>query len=75
MDTESRHIKNRIKVWRAEYDLTQQDLAEQVGVTRQTINALEKGKYVPSLELAFRIARLFKVSIEEVFTYTEEGSS
>ena len=68
---ESRRISNRIKVWRAEYDLTQQQLAEKVGVTRQTINALEKGKYVPSLELAFRIARLFDTAIEEVFHYRE----
>ncbi len=64
-------ITNRIKVWRAEYDLTQQDLADKVGVTRQTINALEKEKYIPSLELAFKIARLFGVSIEEVFHYPE----
>lgn len=66
-----KQITNRIKVWRAEYDLTQQNLADRVGVTRQTINALEKGKYVPSLELAFKIARLFGVSIEEVFHYSE----
>lgn len=64
-------ITNRIKVWRAEYDLTQQDLADKVGVTRQTINALEKGKYVPSLELAFKIARLFGASVEKVFHYSE----
>ncbi len=64
-------ITNRIKVWRAEYDLTQQDLADKVGVTRQTINALEKGKYIPSLELAFKIARLFDASIEEVFHYPD----
>ena len=68
---ESRRISNRIKVWRAEYDLTQQQLAEEIGVTRQTINALEKGKYVPSLDLAFRIARRFGTTIEEVFHYAE----
>lgn len=68
---EPNRITNRIKVWRAEYDLTQQQLAEKTGVTRQTINALEKGKYVPSLDLAFRIARLFNVPIEEIFHYHE----
>lgn len=67
----AQHISNRIKVWRAEYDLTQQQLADEIGVTRQTINALEKGKYVPSLDLAFRIARRFGVTIEEVFHYDQ----
>jgi putative transcriptional regulator len=62
-------MKNKIKVFRAMYDLTQEDLALAIGVTRQTILAIEKGKYVPSLELAFRISRFFKVNIEEVFTY------
>ena len=66
-------MKNKIKVFRAMHDLTQEDLAKVVGVTRQTILAIEKGKYVPSLDLAFRIARHFKVNIEEVFTYSEEG--
>ena len=64
-------MKNRIKVLRAMKDLTQQDLAEQVRVTRQTIHALEKGKYSPSLELAFRIARHFGVTVEDVFEYEE----
>jgi putative transcriptional regulator len=66
-------MKNRIKVFRAIHDLTQEDLAQVVGVTRQTILAIEKGKYVPSLDLAFRISRHFKVNIEEVFMYDEEG--
>ncbi|HOU81490.1 MAG TPA: helix-turn-helix transcriptional regulator [Methanoregulaceae archaeon] len=64
-------MKNRIKVFRAMHDLTQDALAQQLGVTRQTILAIEKGKYDPSLELAFKIARYFNVSIEEVFTYSE----
>lgn len=64
-------MKNRIKVFRAMHDLTQDALAHQLGVTRQTILAIEKGKYDPSLELAFKIARYFNVSIEEVFTYSE----
>jgi putative transcriptional regulator len=66
-------MKNRIKVFRAMHDLTQEDLAQVVGVTRQTILAIERGKYVPSLDLAFRISRHFKVNIEEVFMYDEQG--
>lgn len=65
-------MKNRIKVFRAMHDLTQEDLARAIGVTRQTILAIEKGRYVPSLDLAFRIARHFRVNIEEVFLYGEE---
>ena len=53
------------------YDLTQEDLAEKLEVTRQTIIAIEKGKYAPSLDLAFRIAELFDVKIEDVFQYKE----
>jgi putative transcriptional regulator len=64
-------MKNRIKVHRAMHDLTQEDLAKAIGVTRQTILAIEKGKYVPSLDLAFRIARYFEVNIEEIFFYGE----
>lgn len=65
-------MKNRIKVFRAMHDMTQEDLSRKIGVTRQTILAIEKGKYVPSLDLAFRIARTFGVSIEEIFTYEED---
>ena len=64
-------MKNKIKVFRAMHDMTQEDLANTIGVTRQTILAIEKGKYIPSLDLAFRIARHFKVNIEEVFNYDE----
>ncbi len=64
-------MKNRIKVLRAERDMTQAQLAAAVEVSRQTINAIEKGKFDPSLPLAFKIARLFKLSIEEVFQYEE----
>ena len=56
-------------------EMTQQELAEKVGVTRQTIIAMEKGKYSPSLELAFRIARVFSVPLEEVFSYDPEDAS
>jgi putative transcriptional regulator len=66
-------MKNKIKVFRAMHDLTQEALAQELGVTRQTILAIEKGKYDPSISLAFRIARRFGVTIEDVFTY-EEGS-
>jgi putative transcriptional regulator len=62
-------MKNKIKVYRAMHDLTQEDLAVSIGVTRQTILAIEKGKYIPSLDLAFKIARHFKVNIEEIFEY------
>jgi putative transcriptional regulator len=62
-------MKNKIKVFRAMHDLTQEDLAQAIGVTRQTILAIEKGKYVPSLDLAFRIARTFNVTVEDVFQY------
>lgn len=66
-------MKNKIKVFRAMHDLTQEDLAKSIGVTRQTILAIEKGKYVPSLDLAFRIARYFGVTVEDVFTYDDPG--
>jgi len=62
-------IENKLKVMRAEMNLTQEQLADLVGVTRQTIISIEKGKYVPSLELAFKIARQFKKNIEVVFIY------
>jgi putative transcriptional regulator len=60
-------MKNRIKVLRAERDMTQAELAVEVQVSRQTINAIEKGKFDPSLPLAFRISRLFELSIEKIF--------
>ena len=66
-------MKNKIKVFRALHDLTQEALAQKLGVTRQTIVSLEIGKYDPSIGLAFRIARLFNVKIEDVFEY--EGPS
>ena len=63
-------ITNTIRKLRFERnEMTQQDLADRVGVTRQTINAIELGKYSPSLEVAFRIAAAFGVRLEEVFTY------
>ncbi|MEI7855968.1 MAG: helix-turn-helix transcriptional regulator [Methanomicrobiales archaeon] len=65
-------MKNKIKVFRAMHDMTQEGLAHAIGVNRQTILAIEKGKYVPSLDLAFKIARYFKVNVEEVFIYDDE---
>ena len=56
-------------------EMTQQQLAEKAGVTRQTIIAMEQDKYSPSLELAFRIARVFEVPLEEVFSYQSEDES
>ena len=68
-----RRINNNIRTLRFFRDeMTQQQLAEKVGVTRQTIIAMEKGKYSPSLELAFRIALVFEVPLEEVFSYDLE---
>lgn len=60
-------MRNRIKVLRAEQNMTQEQLARSVGVSRQTINAIEKGKFDPSLPLAFKIAKLFNLSIEDIF--------
>jgi putative transcriptional regulator len=62
-------MKNRLKVLRAERDWTQAQLAMELDVSRQTVNAIEKGKFDPSLPLAFKIARLFDMAIEEIFEY------
>ena len=64
-------IKTRLRVLRAEHEWTQAYLAAQVGVTRQTINSTEKGRYHPNLRLAFKIARVFGKLIEEVFIYED----
>ena len=65
-------IWNRIKVLRAERDWTQADLADKVGISRQAVISIEKYKYTPSLELAFKIAEVFGVSIDEVFEHRED---
>lgn len=65
-------IQNKIHVWRAERKLTQQDLAELVGISRQTIIALEKNKYNPSLILAVKVANALGKPVMEVFSYEEE---
>lgn len=61
-------MNNRLKVLRAERDWSQQDLAERLGVSRQSVNAIEKGRYDPSLPLAFKIADVFGLTIEEIFS-------
>lgn len=64
-------MKNRIRVERAEKRLTQQELAEKCGVSRQTINAIEAGKFIPSTVLALKIAQTFQKAVEEVFELEE----
>jgi len=66
-------MKNRLKVLRAERDWTQAQLATELEVSRQTINAIEKGKFDPSLPLAFKVARLFEMAIEDIFQYATES--
>jgi len=65
-------MKNSIRVERAIHNLTQQDLAEKIGVSRQTINAIESNKYVPSTVLALKMARLFKKNVGELFELEKE---
>ncbi len=70
------HISNNIRTLRFfNNEMTQKDLAEKVGVTRQTIVAIESAKYSPSLELAFRIAQVFNLPLEEVFSYDAEDKA
>ena len=64
-------MKNRLKVARAELDLTQEDLAKSIGVSRQTINAVESGRYVPSTVLALKMAQVFGKPVEEIFMLEE----
>ncbi len=65
-------ILNKVQDLRLGKKLTQEELAKRLGVTRQTIISLEKNKYVPSLEIGFKVARLFELPIEEVFAYSED---
>jgi putative transcriptional regulator len=67
-------MKNRLKVLRAERNWSQADLAGQLEVSRQSVNAIETGKFDPSLPLAFKLARLFGLTIEEIFADEEAGS-
>ncbi len=65
-------LKNNIKVFRAIHNLTQEDLAKKIGVSRQTINSIEKGKYVPSVVIALKMAKVFNVKVEDIFFLNEE---
>jgi len=65
-------MKNKVKIFRQALKLSQSTLGDKVGVSRQTINSLEKGKYNPSITLAFRLSKIFKCPIEEIFIYEEE---
>jgi len=68
-------VTNRIRALRfATGEMTQAELADRLGITRQTVIAVEQGKYSPSLEMAFRIAHVFGVALEDVFEYPKEGS-
>jgi putative transcriptional regulator len=64
-------VTNSIRALRVAHDVTQADLAQRIGVTRQTVLAIEQGKYSPSLEVAFQIARVFGVGLDDVFQYPE----
>jgi putative transcriptional regulator len=66
-------MKNRLRVLRAERSWSQADLAERLEVSRQSVNAIETGKYDPSLPLAFKLARLFETTIEAIFTDESQG--
>lgn len=66
-------VENELKVYRAKHDITQQELAADVGVSRQTINAVETGKYNPSLELALNISDRFCVSVEDLFYFDDNS--
>jgi len=65
-------VRNRIKVERAEHNLTQEDLAKKIGVSRQTINSIEKNRYVPSTILSLKLSALFQKSVNELFILEDE---
>jgi putative transcriptional regulator len=69
---ENQELSNQIKVQRAMKNITQEELAAQIGVTRKTINTIETGKFVPSTILAIKLARYFGISVEELFTLNEK---
>jgi len=66
-------IKNSLKVWRAKRDITQQQLADAVELSRQTVNSIEKGKFVPSILTVLKLARYFDTTVEEIFEIDEES--
>lgn len=69
---DNRELSNQIKVQRAIKNITQEELAAQIGVTRKTINTIETGKFVPSTILAIKMARFFEIKVEELFTLVEK---
>lgn len=71
-DKGSQKPRNKLRILRAMHNLTQEQLADRIGVSRQTVNAIESDKYLPTLGLAFRIARLFSVKIEDIFDNYEQ---
>ncbi len=71
MGSDAKLLTNRIKVWRAEKDLTQEELAVRIGVSRKTINTIERGIFVPSTIIALKLAREFGCPVEEVFALAE----
>jgi len=68
-------LENRIRVFRAEHRLSQSDLADQIGVSRKTISTIEVGRFIPSTIIALKIARYFKVAVEDIFTLKEVDKS
>lgn len=64
-------MKNNLKIFRVKNNLTQEDLASKIGVSRQTIIALENNKYLPSINLAFKLSKIFNIKIEELFIYQD----
>lgn len=67
-------IENTLKVWRAKKNITQEELAEAIGVSRQTINAIELGKFNPSVLTALKLAKFFETTVEEIFFISKEGN-
>ena len=65
-------MKNKLKMYRAMHELTQEQFAEKIGVSRQTVNAIESDKYLPTLGLAFKMAKLFEIKIEDLFIYSDK---
>lgn len=68
-------MKNNIRIYRAIHNLTQEELARMISVTRKTVNSIEGGKYNPSIDVAYKMAKLFNVTIEELFCFEDEENN
>jgi len=68
-------MKNNIRIYRAIHNLTQEELARKISVTRKTVNSIEGGKYNPSIDVAYKMAKLFHVTIEELFCFEDEENN